>query len=152
MIKRRLDLALLDIDQAGIFTIHGFCQRVLREHALASGQLFDAELTDDLATIKQACADDFWRRHVQNRMAWEVAVLTKDLKSPDALLGSINNVSDDALIYPDEQSLDSALAKLKQLADNAKTKLADCAQKVDAQFTGKSFKGSYQAYIYRSLQ
>jgi exodeoxyribonuclease V beta subunit len=143
-VKRRLDLALLDIDQAGIFTIHGFCQRVLREHALASGQLFDAELTDDLAAIKQACADDFWRRHIQNRTAWEVAVLTKDLKSPDALLGSINHVSDDALVYPDEQPLDIALAELKQLADNAKTKLADCAQKVDAQFTGKSFKGSYQ--------
>jgi exodeoxyribonuclease V beta subunit len=143
-VKRRLDLALLDIDQAGIFTIHGFCQRVLREHALASGQLFDAELTDDLATIKQACADDFWRRYVQNRTAWEVAVLTKDIKSPDALLGSINNVSGDALIYPNEQPLDSALAELKQLADNAKTKLAVCAQKVDAQFSGKQFKASYQ--------
>ncbi|WP_411728611.1 exodeoxyribonuclease V subunit beta [Methyloglobulus sp.] len=145
IIKRRLDLALLDIDQAGIFTIHGFCQRVLREHALASGQLFDAELTDDLAAIKQACADDFWRRHVQNRTAWEVAVLTKDIKSPDALLGSINNVSNDALIYPDELPLDTALAELKQLADNAKTKLAICAQKVEAQFTGQSFKASYQA-------
>ncbi|NOS75109.1 MAG: exodeoxyribonuclease V subunit beta [Methyloglobulus sp.] len=143
-VKRRLDLALLDIDQAGIFTIHGFCQRVLREHALASGQLFDAELTDDLATIKQACADDFWRRHVQNRTAWEIAVLTKDLKSPDALLGSINSVSDDAFVYPDEQSLDTALDELKQLVDNAKTKLAVCTQKVDAQFTGKSFKASYQ--------
>lgn len=144
LVKRRLELALLDIDQAGIFTIHGFCQRVLREHALASGQLFDAELTDDLAAIKQACADDFWRRHVQNRAAWEIAVLTKDLKSPDALLGSINNVSDDALIYPDEQSLDTVLDKLKQLSDNAKTKLSDCTQKVGAQFTGKSFKASYQ--------
>jgi exodeoxyribonuclease V beta subunit len=144
LIKRRLDLALLDIDQAGIFTIHGFCQRVLREHALASGQLFDAELTDDLAAIKQACADDFWRRQVQNRMPWEVAVLTKDLNSPDALLGSINNVSDDALIYPDEQPLDIVLAELKQLADKAKTKLASCAQKIDAQFSGKQFKASYQ--------
>lgn len=144
IIKRRLDLALLDIDQAGIFTIHGFCQRVLREHALASGQLFDAELTDDLLAIKQACADDFWRRHIQNRTAWEVAVLTKDIKTPDALLGSINNISNDALIYPDQQPLDSALAELKQLADKAQIKLADCAQKVDAQFTGKYFKGSYQ--------
>jgi exodeoxyribonuclease V beta subunit len=143
-IKRRLDLALLDIDQAGIFTIHGFCQRVLREHALASGQLFDAELTDDLATIKQACADDFWRRHVQNRTAWEIAVLTKDISSPDALLGSINHVSDDALIYPDEQSLDCALAELKQLADIAKSKLTLCTQNVDAQFSGKQFKPSYQ--------
>jgi exodeoxyribonuclease V beta subunit len=144
-VKRRLDLALLDIDQAGIFTIHGFCQRVLRQHALASGQLFDAELTDDLAAIKQACADDFWRRHVQNRTAWEVAVLTKDIQSPDALLGSINSISDDALIYPSGRPLGNALAELKQLAENAKNKLANCAQKVEAQFIGNLFKTSYQA-------
>ena len=82
-------MALLDIDQAGIFTIHGFCQRVLREHALESGQLFDAELTGDLADIKQACADDFWRKQIYQRSAWEVAVLTADFKTPDALLASV---------------------------------------------------------------
>ncbi|MGZ8152639.1 MAG: UvrD-helicase domain-containing protein, partial [Methylovulum sp.] len=69
LIKQRLSLALLDIDTASIFTIHGFCQRVLREHALESGQLFDAELTDDLVAIKQSCADDFWRKQVYNRSA-----------------------------------------------------------------------------------
>ncbi|MGZ8935813.1 MAG: UvrD-helicase domain-containing protein, partial [Methylobacter sp.] len=37
LVKQRLDSALCSIDQAGIFTIHGFCQRVLREHALESG-------------------------------------------------------------------------------------------------------------------
>ena len=30
----RLQLALYDIDRAGIFTIHGFCQRMLVEHGL----------------------------------------------------------------------------------------------------------------------
>jgi len=37
VVKQRLVVALLDIDRAGIFTIHGFCQRVLHEHALESG-------------------------------------------------------------------------------------------------------------------
>jgi exodeoxyribonuclease V beta subunit len=89
LVKQRLQMALLDIDQAGIFTIHGFCQRVLREHALESGQLFDAELTGDLAAIKQACADDFWRKQIYRRSAWEVEVLTADFKTPDALLASV---------------------------------------------------------------
>ena len=44
-IAQRLDLALLDIDQSAIFTIHGFCQRILTEHALESGEMFDCELT-----------------------------------------------------------------------------------------------------------
>ena len=144
LIKRRLDLALLDIDQAGIFTIHGFCQRILREHALASGQLFDAELTDDLSAIKQACADDFWRRQVQYRPAWEVGVLTKDFKTPDVLLGSIDFVSADALIYANDQNIDDALSDLRQFVDTAKDKLADIVQKIEAHFSGQQFKASYQ--------
>lgn len=60
----RLNNALLDIDQAAIFTIHGFCQRILAEHALESGQLFDSELTGDISSIKQACSDDFWRKNI----------------------------------------------------------------------------------------
>ncbi len=49
LIIQRLHNALLDIDQASIFTIHGFCQRILAEHALESGQLFDTELTGDIS-------------------------------------------------------------------------------------------------------
>ena len=41
-LRRRLRTAADDIDLASIFTIHGFCARVLREHALESGQGFDA--------------------------------------------------------------------------------------------------------------
>src|SRR5690606_14484844 len=33
-LRRRLHQAALEIDLAAIFTIHGFCARVLREHAL----------------------------------------------------------------------------------------------------------------------
>ena len=38
---RRLQLALYEIDRAGIFTIHGFCQRMLVDYPLESGHLFD---------------------------------------------------------------------------------------------------------------
>src|SRR5690606_28449416 len=37
-LARRLRVAADSIDQAAVFTIHGFCARVLREHALESGQ------------------------------------------------------------------------------------------------------------------
>jgi len=69
-------LALLDIDQAPIFTIHGFCQRVLAEHALESGQMFDCELSGDIAAIRQNCADDFWRKQLYSRPTWQAALLT----------------------------------------------------------------------------
>ena len=40
----RLEAALVNFDEAPIFTIHGFCRRVLAERAFESGTLFDAEL------------------------------------------------------------------------------------------------------------
>lgn len=145
LIKRRLELALLDIDQAGIYTIHGFCQRVLKEHALASGQLFDAELTEDLGSIKQACADDFWRRHVQDRPPWEVSVLTRDFTTPDSLLGSIVLVPEDAAIFPENKNLEDVLSELKQCAENAKSAFLDAKGNVEAYLEGTQFKTSYQA-------
>jgi exodeoxyribonuclease V beta subunit len=161
LVKQRLQLALLDIDQAGIFTIHGFCQRVLREHALESGQLFDAELTGDLAAIKQACADDFWRKQIYRRPAWEVAVLTADFKTPDSLLVSIAAFPGNGLgtysrvsIYPDCESLDTALKELQRLAESAKDRLEKCAVVLRSSFADGKFKTSYTDvfdYHYDSL-
>jgi len=42
--RRRLTAALRDFDEASIFTIHGFCQRMLQENAFESSSTFDAEL------------------------------------------------------------------------------------------------------------
>ncbi len=150
LVRQRLAVALLDIDQAGIFTIHGFCQRVLREHALESGQLFDAELTGDLAAIKQACADDFWRKQVYQRSAWEVAVLTADFKTPDALLASIAAFPGNGLgtysqisVYPVCESLDAVLKELQRQSDSAKDQLDDCANVLRDCFADEKFKAGY---------
>ena len=63
-LRRRLHAAANDIDLAAIFTIHGFCARVLREHALEAGQAFDApELLTSDAPLHEAIAADLWRRH-----------------------------------------------------------------------------------------
>ncbi|MGR8999978.1 MAG: exodeoxyribonuclease V subunit beta, partial [Gammaproteobacteria bacterium] len=143
LVKQRLAMALLNMDQAGIFTIHGFCQRVLREHALESGQLFDAELTDDLAAIKQACADDFWRRQIYTRSVWEAAVLTANYKTPDQLLASVDFIAGHVSIYPLVESLDSALKDLQRLADLAKAELEHCAKSLMEHFADQKFKSSY---------
>ncbi|MGH8083667.1 MAG: exodeoxyribonuclease V subunit beta [Lysobacter sp.] len=62
-LQRRLRQAVWEVDLAAIFTIHGFCARVLREHALDSGHGFDARtlLTSD-AALREELAADLWRR------------------------------------------------------------------------------------------
>ncbi|KAF1686876.1 exodeoxyribonuclease V subunit beta [Pseudoxanthomonas broegbernensis] len=61
---RRLRQAADGIDLAAVFTIHGFCARVLREHALESGQGFDTpELLANDDALRAAIAADLWRTH-----------------------------------------------------------------------------------------
>lgn len=116
LILQRLNNALVDIDQASIFTIHGFCQRILAEHALESSQLFDSELMGDISAIKQACSDDFWRKNSYQRSAWELSLLTKQFKTPDQLLASVSSISSsDFAIVPDYEALDQKFIELKQL-------------------------------------
>ncbi len=59
---RDLDDAVQNFDEARIFTIHGFCQRVLAESAFESGALFDLEMLADAEPIIGEVARDFWRQ------------------------------------------------------------------------------------------
>ena len=61
---RCIDDALLDFDRAAIYTIHGFCQRLLTEHAFETGSLFDFELAVDSSPLIMESAADFWRRRL----------------------------------------------------------------------------------------
>ena len=44
--KKQLKAALLDFDSAPVYTIHGFCKRILREFAFENRQLFEQQLCD----------------------------------------------------------------------------------------------------------
>ncbi len=63
-LRRRLHEAASGIDLAAIFTIHGFCARVLREYALECGQAFDTlEILADDRELLEEVAADLWRVH-----------------------------------------------------------------------------------------
>ena len=55
--------ALTDFDNASIFTIHGFCQRILHENAFETQSLFDTELVTDPTGLTREIVDDFWRKY-----------------------------------------------------------------------------------------
>lgn len=58
--KNHLRDALFQFDSAPIFTIHGFCQRVLRENAFATRVTFDAELMQDVRPLVEEVLTDYW--------------------------------------------------------------------------------------------
>lgn len=58
VVARRLEGALRDFDLAPISTIHGFCQRMLRELAFDSGQETSLELLEDQGEVLEQLVDD----------------------------------------------------------------------------------------------
>ena len=61
---RRLDAALQDIDRASVYTIHGFCQRVLGDLAFEGGFPFGFEVSGDDRDLTEGAVCDFWRRRL----------------------------------------------------------------------------------------
>jgi len=88
---KQLTEAIRTFDEAAIFTIHGFCQKVLHAHAFETGTVFDAELVDDETAIKQNIADDFWRRCFINASPLFVHYAVCEKKwSPDSVARLLN--------------------------------------------------------------
>jgi len=58
--RRFLARAVSDIDKAAVSTIHGFAHRVLQQHALETGLLFELELTGATESLVREIADDYW--------------------------------------------------------------------------------------------
>lgn len=59
----RLALAAQWMDEAAVSTIHGWCQRMLREHAFDSGSLFSQTLETDHSELLAEVVRDYWRQH-----------------------------------------------------------------------------------------
>jgi len=59
-----LAVQFIDFDNAAIFTIHGFCHRMLNEHAFETQSLFDTELVTDQTDWVREIVDDFWRKQI----------------------------------------------------------------------------------------
>ncbi len=60
--RQWLELALEEVDEAPISTIHGFCHRILQEAALESGLPFETQLTADARPLRDEAVFDFHSR------------------------------------------------------------------------------------------
>jgi len=84
--RQLLTAALRSFDEAAIFTIHSFCQRILREYSFESGTLFDTELITDDTYIIEEIVEDFWRRNFYRGSSLFIDYVSKKL-SPEKLFG-----------------------------------------------------------------
>jgi len=82
---RRLNDSVRIFDEAGIFTIHGFCRKVLHEHAFESGSLFDTELVTEQESLKTEIIEDFWRTNFYKESPLFVNYALHNKTNPDNL-------------------------------------------------------------------
>ena len=98
-LEKRLRLAAEETDLAAVFTIHGFCARVLSEYALDSGHRLDGpELVTNLKPLHAEVAADLWRVLAQD--ADQVAVLTTLWKNPAELAKDLPALLGEEPLYP----------------------------------------------------
>ncbi len=86
-----LEQALAGFDEAPIYTIHGFCQRVLQDRAFESASLFDTELVTDQTALLRRVVQDFWRSRILTAGRIPVAFVAKNIRAPEALLPLVNS-------------------------------------------------------------
>lgn len=114
-LARRLRQAADEIDLAAIFTIHGFCARVLREHALESGQALDVpELLGSARQLHQDLAADLWRHYAADVASAEA--LAQTWSGPGALAEDLRALLEPLPLLPAPEAVDDPGAALAQSA------------------------------------
>ncbi len=147
-LAKRCTEAARQMDKAGIYTIHSFCQRVLKRFAFAARQTFEQELETDTAGLTQQAFDDYWRQFIQQQPATLANQLNKEgLNTPARLKNAANNEID-TNEATEQQPLPDAIGQfvadsqvLSQLEDKAVRALRQEQQQLndwlDAMLAGK---------------
>ncbi|KAA6187062.1 exodeoxyribonuclease V subunit beta [Thiohalocapsa marina] len=88
---RRLRQAAEWMDEAMIATIHGWCQRMLQEHAFATRGLFQRTLVSDQTDLLTEILRDYWRVHFYPLDAADARSIRDIVASPEALRQTLGN-------------------------------------------------------------
>ena len=115
----RLQLALRSMDEAAISTIHSFCQRSLKEHALSGNQLFDSDMLTDDDRLWESAIKDWWRKRTYDldRAAWGlIHDSLPDLDDLIAILLDLRNKPSARILPATPDSLSTLLEKPGKIA------------------------------------
>lgn len=74
---------LSQMDESSVFTIHGFCQRILKQFAFDSGVGFESEMILDAQEYLRRAAQDYWRELAYPMDQEQLAALLGQISSPE---------------------------------------------------------------------
>ncbi len=149
---RRLLAAERQMDEAAVFTIHGFCQRMLKQNAFESGALFETEFLTDDSQLRLQAVSDYWRAEfypVDKTLASAVRALWP---SPAALLREMNGWLDNSELEMRPPAGDetlaarhqAAMARIEAVKEGWLAQVDEIRRQTDGQisrYTGKNYEG-----------
>ncbi|TNH05983.1 exodeoxyribonuclease V subunit beta [Testudinibacter sp. TR-2022] len=162
----RLETAQQDMDTAAIFTIHGFCQRMLTRHAFHSGIAFDPEMVEQQDKLLLQLCREYWREQFYPQNLAISRFIDYSLQSPQAVLDLIKPALDgempqvrfaqtnssqtdiNSFLQQDVSDYLSKIQSIKQqwLADSDEICalfLAEINRKKDKRLDGRSYQQRY---------
>ncbi|RXR05981.1 UvrD-helicase domain-containing protein [Pseudoxanthomonas composti] len=163
-LRQRLQQAADEIDLAAIFTIHGFCARVLREHALESGQTFaPPELLANDRDLREQLAADLWRSTAADAQ-WAPLLMSLWPRGPEALARDLGELIRQPDLLPprptEAERTDRIEAELHRAGqalaeglaahgDSFRAALLDAVE--NKQLNGQSYKAEWIQDLWRDL-
>ncbi len=85
----KLQRALINFDEAAIYSIHGFCQRLLSVFPLETESLLQQKIVSNEKELQQQAVRDYWRKNIagceRSRLEW----ILQQWKHPDDLLQAL---------------------------------------------------------------
>ncbi len=160
-VRARLRRAEREIDLAAVFTIHGWCARVLSEHALETGQSFIApEMIGSDRALRDDIAIDLWRSIGTDPL--DAELLRAQWPDPQALATDLDPLLRAPRLLPPMPNETPDPVSEVRLAANAlrlafSTHGDDARAKLDAAIAGKalngnSYKPSLPSELWHALQ
>ena len=119
---QRLALASKQMDEAAVYTIHGFCHKALTEHAFESGAMYEQSFILDESEWLKIAAEDYWRKHVVTLPQHTLQLLLKHWATPDAMIKGIGRLLSQHAAPHQTKDIDAAIKSVDQYAQQV-TKL-----------------------------
>jgi exodeoxyribonuclease V beta subunit len=115
----KLDIAAQWMDEAAVSTIHGWCQRMLREHAFQSGSLFTQTLETDHRDLLAEVVRDYWRHECYALDGAALDWVHEHWRTPDRLGRKLNGLLRYAVNAPAQATLAHLLADVLRAKNKA---------------------------------
>ena len=140
--RQRLDAAAGLLDEACIFTLHGFCNKVLKEHPFDTGILFQQEMgeADDSQLLREICADCY-RDLPRELSPFERTLAARLWGDPEALANALKPYVDREAIRLTPPVDDAAPQALEQLLNDIEQAKRDWIEQDAAQQLAPLLKG-----------